>query len=397
MGVKGRMFDFKGRVRRLQAKLAESEVDGAVLFRPEHIYYFGGFWGYWPHRYIGFVVPTSGRPTLVCPALEQAYARASTSLDDIRVYVEWESPDAQQDCFQVVCDLIREKGLTRGTLGIEGSFLPANVYRQFKELIGEDRIADVDEQCLELRAIKEPEEIAVMRQAGEVVLAEIRAALEAARPGAFEYEISLAVKDAGTRKAAELLGQEERLVSPVIGGVQILSAEARRADWVHGRASTHRLESGDAVYMCFCDMANYKGYNLGFDRTAPVGRLSRERRRLLDGVLAAHDAAISAARPGEIAANVDSAANDVLKEAGLLQFRLHRTGRGVGVSPSEGPALKWSDRTVLQSGMTLCIAPGVYVPGLGNAHIGDTVVITDTGCESLTPFPGRLWEAVPET
>jgi Xaa-Pro dipeptidase len=266
------------------------------------------------------------------------------------------------------------------------------VYQRLQAVVPKGMV-DVEDLCLQLRCIKEPAEIDLYRQGGQVVAAEAKAAVEAIRPGVSEYEITLAAKAAGTRAAAQFLGPDERLFSPLVRGLQMLTAGVDRADWVHGRTSTHRLAKDDVVYMCFCEITSFRGYELGFDRTARVETLSPEQRRMLNTVLAAQDAAFSKARAGEIAANLDAAANAVLEKAGLLQYRLHRTGRGVGVAPVEPPIITSSDeQTVLRSGMVLCISPGVYVPGVGNAHIGDTILITDSGFERLTPFPGNLWD-----
>ena len=64
---------------------------------------------------------------------------------------------------------------------------------------------------------------------------------------------------------------------------------------------------------------------------------------------------------------------------------VHSTGHGLGLEIHETPRLGRSDRTKLEPGMAITIEPGVYYPGTGGIRIEDTVLVTDTGCEILTP------------
>jgi Xaa-Pro dipeptidase len=380
------VFDHRARTQRLQEKMVANDLDGAVLFRPEHIYYFAGFRGASPIRYVGLVVPASGPPTLISPAIEAAYVKDSTWIDDVRIYVEWATPKVPESPVPVIGEVIREKSLARGKLGIECSFVPSKITQDLQSEAPKTSFDDVDPVCLELRMVKEPAELDVMRKAGRVAIAEVEAAIATVAPGVPEYEISLAVSVAGSRAAAEFLGPEERRASPLVGGIQILVTEARRAEWVHGRASTYRVKTGDIVALCFCDTAHFRGYNIGFDRPVAVGPLTKDQERLLRVAREANEAAMQQIRPGEEACSVDSAANSVLSEAGCIRYRLHRTGRGVGTAPVERPEIRSSDKTVLRPGMTFTVEPGVYIPGVGAARFGDTVAVTETGCENITPF-----------
>ena len=50
--------------------------------------------------------------------------------------------------------------------------------------------------------------------------------------------------------------------------------------------------------------------------------------------------------------------------------------------------------TVLQAGMVLSVEPGLYVPGVGGFRHSDTVAVTESGVEILTPYPRKLEDMI---
>ena len=209
------------------------------------------------------------------------------------------------------------------------------------------------------------------------------------RVGAQEYESALAVIDAGTRKAAGFLTDQgwERFVSPMIHNLQILQS-GRDTSMVHRRASVKAYEKADPVYFCFCNMAQFKQYKLGFDRMFHVAEVTDQAATIQQAAIDAQQAAIAAIRPGVRAEDVAAAANEIYAERGFETG--YRTGRSIGVAYLEAPELKAGDDTILQAGMTFAVDGGISVDGVTAGRIGDSIVVTENGAEYLTQYPRTL-------
>ncbi len=127
-------------------------------------------------------------------------------------------------------------------------------------------------------------------------------------------------------------------------------------------------------------------------RTVHVGRISRVEREWYETVLQAQLVGIAAVRPGGSAGEVDEAARSVLQKAKLGRYFTHSTGHGVGLEIHEPPRLGKKQAERLAPGMVITIEPGIYIPGRGGIRIEDMVMVTDKGCEVLTPVTKELIE-----
>ena len=152
-----------------------------------------------------------------------------------------------------------------------------------------------------------------------------------------------------------------------------------------------RAGNSGANELLLIDMgACQDGYMSDMTRVLFLGRPSRRVRTMYNAVLKAQLAAIDAVRPGVTAAHVDRAARRVLESEGLGKTFVHSTGHGLGLEIHEGPRLGRRDKTKLEAGMAITIEPGAYVRDFGGIRIEDTVLVTKTGCEVLTPTSKEL-------
>lgn len=139
------------------------------------------------------------------------------------------------------------------------------------------------------------------------------------------------------------------------------------------------------------DMGTFQdGYASDMTRTLFTGTPPPKARRLYRAVLEAQLAAIDAVRPGVPTSRVDAAARRILRGYGYERAFIHSTGHGLGLEIHEPPRLGKGEKTPLEPGMAITIEPGAYLPGYGGVRIEDTVLVTATGCEVLTPSSKEL-------
>jgi Xaa-Pro aminopeptidase len=160
-------------------------------------------------------------------------------------------------------------------------------------------------------------------------------------------------------------------------------ASGARSALPHGRASEQAIAANGFVV---CDFGVIlAGYCSDQTRTVWVGTAPEDARRAYEAVREAQQAAIDAVRPGVPVGELDGAARKVLNKAGLAKQFTHSTGHGVGLEIHEAPRVAAGQREVLRPGMVITIEPGVYFPGKWGVRIEDMVVVSEGGCEVLTP------------
>jgi Xaa-Pro dipeptidase len=368
----------QARAAELQRRMVDEGIDLLLLTDPDSIYYVSNYWGDLGVEFGRpsiLAVPRAGDLTLITAFMELEMAGAMTWVTDIRPYKdgeggEWADP---------LGDLIA--GRDAATIAVERFQIPAMVSEYLREALGRADFTDGTDVLADMRMIKTPREIEMIRQAGRVAVAMGQAGRDAIGEGVPEFEVSLACIAGGTRMAAEIIGSEDAasLMSPMIHNLQVLNS-GHFTSMTHMHPTVRKLERFDPIYLCFCPIAHFKQFKLGFDREYFVGDIRDEQARLY-----AQRAGIDAMRPGVTAEEVHRASEAVYLDAGLGMS--YRTGRAIGYSSLEKPQIKHGDKTVLQPGMAFAVDGGITIPGEFGARVGDTILVTETGTECVTEFP----------
>lgn len=227
-----------------------------------------------------------------------------------------------------------------------------------------------------LRRVKSQEEVDAIRASARLCAVAFRQAARRFRPGMTEADA-----------AAELEYRMRRLGAEGAAFDTIVATGARAA-LPHARPGAARIESGQPVLV---DMgANVGGYLSDMTRMVHLGAPPKEFLDLYGAVVEAQQASLSAVRAGVAARRVDQAARRALQARGLDRYFTHSTGHGVGLEIHEAPRLGAKSEDTLEAGMVVTVEPGVYLPGRTGIRIEDTVLVTSTGAEILTPVSKEI-------
>ena len=380
---------FETRMKAFQGRLAEADIDVALITDDDNVYYLTGYYDYL-HMDFGrptiLVVPKDGETLLITPSMESDMALAAARVGRCAFWNDGAGEEWR-------AELPRAIGSGR-RVAIEPNVIPPLVRRYIDELLPRSDVSDVAPILADMRMIKSPEELSLARHAGQVATAMMLAGREAIGDGVPEYEVALATNQAGTRKAAALLAAhyDDTAMSPNTHFLQIM-ASGREITKPHHRASTKIMRRGEPVFLCFCGMTNFHRFKLGFDRTFWIGGIEEAMQGEVYGVaLASQKAALEVLGPGVLAEDVHAAYADVIQTAGYeYPFRC---GRATGFSFLETPQLVTGDKTVLRPGMVLAVDGSVSVAGQFRAQVGDSFIITEDGYEQITHHPNAIEDMI---
>ncbi len=378
--------EFISRADRIRERIRREGLDAMLVTAPTNVWYVTGFWEFIPIRMESVLVPAEGACCFMVSKNEHEYAEKTSWIEDVRYYTEFPEDGHHQNPYDLLKDVVLEKGLERCRIGIDEVNLPLGEFRRLKALLPLATFSDSAGILSDLRMVKSPYELDLLRKSGKVAVAGWNASLQASKAGMREYEVAQCARVAATEMAANLFDPEDINHSPLTDGVQLIQA-GKRSSISHGRGSPNRLRQGDMVAMCFCMTNQFKGYRVGFSRNFVIGTATDEMYAVYDLLYRAQQTALAEVRPGVTGAYLDRIVREMIYEAGYGDHIEHRLGRGVGLDIAEAPDLKEGDETALAAGMTLSVEPAIYITDKWGIQIEDSICVTETGFEYLTNAP----------
>jgi Xaa-Pro aminopeptidase len=371
------------RWEKIQSWLKTHNYNALVVLETNNTCYVSGWYldvEPW-ERPVATVIPASGEPFMILHELsthhvKMAQERGTIYIDDITFYFErpsttrrtWTTPQWPQ----LVANKLKEHGLDKGDIA---SDLPAGALAQASPRL----TWHTTDLLHELRAVKHPDELELMRQACSLANYGQEVFRDLVKPGKFMTDV-----DAET--VLEMIREGAKRFPGCDLHMRCFSLTGPDSASPHGTGagSSAVIEAGHGIVNIIVGRLNH--YNIENERTYFVGHYNETQKRAFECVQQAQAAAVAACVPGNPLSAVDAAAQTVIEAGGFADNLRHRTGHGIGLRGHDRPADIAFNHRPLEANEVYTIEPGIYIYGVGGFRHDDTVIVGDPP-EVLTTTP----------
>ncbi len=337
------------RIKTLQLRLKEWDLDALLLENPVDLFYLTG---------LHF---SKGR-LLVFP-------------NEVQLFVDgryFASASEHAPCPVHLWD--KKSLLPQGKVGFDSSFMSVEALEQLKKEAPKTEWSAISKPLKEMRVIKDQKEIEALRKAASLTWKGIEKMRSCLKVGVSEQEIAWEFEQFVRTRGASGLSFE-----PIV-------AFGKNSALPHHRAASDRLEKGQLVL--FDVGAIVDSYCGDATRVYFFGDVDARLRTMYALVREAHLAAREKGCIGREVGELDKAARAVFAREDVEPLFVHSLGHGIGLETHEYPLLKSSGADVnlkLQKNMVFTIEPGLYLPGSGGVRLEDTGLVTEKGFDSFYP------------
>lgn len=388
--------EYVARVNRLQASMKEAELDGALLFQRVDVLYFSG-----TGQNAALFIPSSGSSLLM---VRQSYERVQKE----RVAGKITQFRRMKD----ISRILKDYGIYNlARLGLELDVLPVLEFQKLKHSLDVREFLNISPLVLNLRMIKSPIEIELMKQAAKVVRIGHERALEILETygaGIREIELSAEVEAAMRREGHDGPIHLRRWTQETFYGHILSGPSGALPSYVASPtggqgtsiavpqgAGNRKIKKNEPILVDI--VGAYQGYYTDASRTYVIGQLPTKMLDAYQLTFQILKQAIKHIRPGTLSNEIYQLALAMAKEGdyeqgfmGCTNERAPFLGHGIGMELDEPPVLSRRSDIQLQKNMTLAIEPKIAIPKVGVVGVEDTFHLTDTGLKSTTQWENFL-------
>jgi Xaa-Pro aminopeptidase len=342
------LWNMKTRIKKLQKLMAKKKLSALLVSNPYNVRYLSGFVG------------TNGS-LLVTP-------KQATLITDARYFVT-----AKKAGIAFYDQQRGLKGLMRKlkVVGFEDSEMTVAKLKAYKKVLPTALFKPASGLVESMRAIKDEEEIKIIKMAVKIARESLRRLEKLIKPGMSEGDLEW-----------ELLRIVHELGADGFSFPPIVTFGKDTAD-IHHQKGPNKLKKGEMVLIDFG--AVFQGYITDMTRVFLSKEASKFEHKIYTTVLEANLEAIKAVKVGAKFSDIDKAARMVIEKAGFGKYFTHSTGHGTGLEVHEAPHVSVRSEEVVKPGMVFTIEPGIYIEGKGGVRIEDMVYVNlDGSTEVLT-------------
>ena len=384
--VKIQKEEFRERIEKIQAILAERKLDALVVYgdeyRKENLRYVCNFWPIFERA--ACFIPVRGEPILAGAPEGEKYAREMCVWPDIRnvkdfacvsVPEEIDYPLAVFSSFKDILGQVLGGGKRLGLVGIYD--IPAPIFNRLTASINGLEIADDASILQQMRLTKSAGEIDCLREAGRLACIGYEQLLARAVPGNTERQA------AGAAEGAARMAGAEAINFMVFGS-------GPRTHTIIGRTADRVIEDGDMIMAAMA--VQYEGYVATVEYPFVAGRVRPAQEALLNVLFEAANVQQGYLKAGVAAGRMVQAVRAVFEKHKLSQYDVYPPMHGIGLAEAESPYPDSNATYLFQAGMCVNSDISLFGHPAGSNRIEEGFVIGPDGPESITPYIRRLCE-----
>jgi Xaa-Pro dipeptidase len=386
----------KKRIQKLASNLDEQGIESFLVFNAKNIFYLTGL-SFIPTERPIILILHKGEANFFVPSLEIDHVQHQVPFVS-QIFSYFEYPDEKHPMYHLATILKKEVKLAPNRVAAEAPGAPGFWgYKgpSLEEVTGL-KFKLLPDVIMDMRVIKEPEEIELMRESAKWADRAHRYLQEYTVIGANEIDVTIRASTQGSHDMVSELGDEYHPTGfSMFPAVALYRGQiGPNSYFPHALSRGLVFKKGDTLVTGAS--SDVYGINSELERTMFMGEPNKRQRELFEAMMAAQDAALDAAGPGVYCSDVDHATRQAFKNHGVIQLVRHHTGHGLGMEGHERPFLDRGSEDLLEPGMIFSCEPGIYEKGLGGFRHSDTFVVTEDGIEVLTNYPRNLSELIIE-
>jgi len=378
------LSEYQERLNKLIQQMDKEDLVAVIFTSDENTYYFSGFrsivWASKVSTPGVLVITKDGDMAITTSKSGRGTAKATSCVEDIRYYGQ---DSKYQTYAQSIASVLKEAGIKKGRIGFEiGNGNKMHLNHQDREALFSElkdfEIADASDSVWKVRGVKSFLEVERIRKCCEINIKSIKKGFDAVVEGMTELEVYRNILQEYFR-----LGAEHTLPLGLRAGKERYSqSNCPPSDRPIGRGAIILVDGGPL----------YKGYYSDIIRQAVIGRPTDYQLEMFNIARDACYAGIDAVKPGIPLGEVCRAVNEFIAKSKFADLYTGKDwcGHSIGVGVHEFPMLDIHTDIQLEPGMVFAIEPSLYKEGIGSLGIEENILVTENGCEILTPSNSEL-------
>jgi Xaa-Pro aminopeptidase len=379
--------EYGKRLEELREHMIDEGFDAYLITNGVSIFYFSHFYHMVTERPAALLVEPDGKPIFFGPLLETDHLKLQTPLiGECYTYLDYPGEKHPMECFS---DWIKERGYSKGKIGTDN---PAGaggtmgyVGPKLNELLNEAELISDGQYLWYIKLLKSQEEIELIKESAKWGNLAHTYLQEYTQTGFYDMEVRLMATLEATSVMKKTLGSQYESIKGRAVGAGFRGQIGWKSAIPHSIDMNRPLRNGDVLVTGAG--ADIGGYGSELERTMILGEPTAKMDRMFKVMCKAQEAAVNALTPGNTCADVDKAANKVIRDAGYWELVRHHTGHGIGLLGHEPPYLDQGNDQPLEPGMVVSIEPGIYELGYAGFRHSDTLAVTEDGCDWITYYP----------